>query len=60
MDMHSITGALRRIITALRDGSQALQEQVAPRRAASGEAWGPRPVGEAYLFPGAGRPAGFM
>jgi len=60
MDTHSITGALRRITAALRDVAQAVQEHFTPRTAASGPAWAPQPVGGAYLFPGAGRPAGFM
>jgi hypothetical protein len=60
MDTHRMTGALRRVIAALRDGAHAFRAQFAPRTASSDPAWGPQPVGGAYLFPGAGRPAGFM
>jgi len=60
MDTNRITGALRRVITALHPGAQAVAEHFAPRTAASAPAWGPQPAGGAYLFPGAGRPAGFM
>ena len=60
MDTHRITGALHRVMAALHHGAQAFADHFTPRTAASAPAWGPQPVGGAYLFPGAGRPAGFM